>query len=151
VTQQIKVYAGEDTIRKWGRICSQFTSNTAAFAVLVERYYNQMEGTMDEEKIVSIRYGFHAADLFEGWQDEDPEKYDEQASAEKYARQVEDKLHEAYPGAEVEVVYDFGASGVLPDSLRTEVNGQNDHDEVNTVEHLAGLVYQDFEWCVNRE
>jgi len=99
-------------------------------------------------KIETIRYGFHAADLFEGWQDEDPEKYDEKASAERYAEQVEAELRDQYPKAEVKVVYDFGVGGVLPYNLQCAVNDETDHTEVGTVEHIAGQVYERFEWCV---
>jgi hypothetical protein len=42
---QIKIYAGTNTKRKWDEICDGFTSNTAAFAVLVESYYQQQQGS----------------------------------------------------------------------------------------------------------
>lgn len=149
---QIKVYAGSETVRKWNEICQRFTGNTAAFAVMVERFHAQMN---DGNTVNAIRYGFHAADLFEGWQDDDPEKYDERASAAKYAEQVEAKLCETYPGVGIAVDYDFGASGVLPESLKPAVDTigmwETDHDEIGTIEHIAGEVYQSFEWCVRNE
>lgn len=42
-TRQIKIYAGSDTYEKWQQICARFSSNTAAFAVMVENYYNQTQ------------------------------------------------------------------------------------------------------------
>jgi len=49
MTKQIKVYAGSDTYEKWQQTCERFSSNTAAFAVVVENYYNQIkqEDTMN--------------------------------------------------------------------------------------------------------
>jgi hypothetical protein len=38
MAKQIKVYAGGDTLKKWQKICQGFSSNTAAFAVVVENY-----------------------------------------------------------------------------------------------------------------
>ena len=48
MTKQIKIYAGSDTYEKWQQICNRFSSNTAAFAVVVENYFNQIqEDTMN--------------------------------------------------------------------------------------------------------
>lgn len=48
MTKQVKIYAGSDTYEKWQQICSRFSSNTAAFAVVVENYFNQtQEDTMN--------------------------------------------------------------------------------------------------------
>ena len=48
MTKQIKIYAGSDTYEKWQQICERFSSNTAAFAVVVENYFNQIqEDTMN--------------------------------------------------------------------------------------------------------
>jgi len=102
-----------------------------------------------DEKITGVRYGFHAADLSNNWDSADLETYDEQASAARYAEQVETRLREFYPGAEVEVVYDFGAGGVEGFGLHTEINGYYDEDGVATVEQLAGEVYQEFAWIVS--
>jgi len=106
------------------------------------------ENTVDN-KITSIFYGFHAADLFAGWDDDT--EYNERASADKYAELVKAELSKQYPGAEVEVEYDTGAGGVLPSPLKCRVNDWDDHAEVPTVEHIAGLVYQDFEWCIEAD
>lgn len=49
MTKQVKIYAGLDTYEKWQQICERFSSNTAAFAVVVENYFNQFkqEDTMN--------------------------------------------------------------------------------------------------------
>ena len=48
MTKQVKIYAGSDTYEKWQQICERFSSNTAAFAVVVENYFNQIqEDTMN--------------------------------------------------------------------------------------------------------
>lgn len=49
MTRQVKVYAGSDTYEKWQQICKRFSSNTAAFAVVVENYFSQtkQEDTMN--------------------------------------------------------------------------------------------------------
>ena len=118
-------------------------------SLAVERLYTQLETEHKmDSKITSVRYGFHAADLFSGWQDEDPAVYDERLSAAKYADLIETKLRESYPGAEVEVVYDFGASGIVQRPMQTAYNDETDHAEVGTIEHIAGQVYEDYEWCV---
>jgi hypothetical protein len=115
----------------------------------VDRLYAQLEREHKmDEKITSVRYGFHAADLLIG--DDEMEMYDERLSAAKYADLVETKFREAYPEADIEVVYDFGAGGVLPYPLRAAVNDEIDHREIGTVQHIAGQVYEDFAWCVEK-
>lgn len=48
MTKQVKIYAGSDTYEKWQQICNRFSSNTAAFAVVVENYFGQIqEDTMN--------------------------------------------------------------------------------------------------------
>lgn len=100
---------------------------------------------------MEIRYGFHAADLFD-WPEayEDADGYDQERSAALYAELVKKELKVWYPGATVDVIYDFGTSGVLGFSLQTAVDGETDHEEVGFVEHIAGQVYQDFAWCVEK-
>ena len=51
MTKQVKIYAGSDTYEKWQQICEQFSSTTAAFAVVVENYFNQMEVKVNAEEI----------------------------------------------------------------------------------------------------
>jgi len=99
-----------------------------------EANQNDEEDMMDEE-ITSIRYGFHAADLLGDFPG--VEEYDVEANAAAYANAVQLKLQAEYPGAQVEVVYDLHASGVLGYGLRTEVNDWPDHPEIAVVEHLA--------------
>ena len=59
--KQVKIYAGSDTYEKWRAICHGFSSNTAAFAVVVENYFNQIqEDTMDtlEVSVNSKKWGW---------------------------------------------------------------------------------------------
>ena len=93
-----------------------------------------------------IRYGFHGADLIGPHEEES--HYDIPASAERYADQVKARLQAVYPDAEIEVPYDLNASGVMPYLLQTMIDDQADHEDVGIVEHFAGLVYEDYEWCV---
>lgn len=152
--QQLNVRIPNITRRQLDQIGEREQMTSGEIVTLaVDRLYAQLESEhkMNEE-INAIRYGFHAADLFEGWQDEDPDKYDERASAAKYAEQVEQNLREAYPGVEITIDYDFGASGVLPEPLKPAIDvvgvWETDHAEVGTIEHIAGQVYGNFEWCV---
>lgn len=39
IRKQVKVYVGERTLQKWDAIRHGFTSNSAAFAAIVESYY----------------------------------------------------------------------------------------------------------------
>ncbi len=59
---QVKVYTGEETLAKWNQICGGFTSNTAAFAVIVEVYHAQMVVQMfriDSRKLAEVTRIFH--------------------------------------------------------------------------------------------
>lgn len=95
--------------------------------------------------ILSVLYGFHAADLIA---DEDDHEYDEAASAQRYAELVTESLSALFPSADVTVDYDTGASGVLPHHLQAAVNDWQDHPEIATVEDAAGKVYASFDWLV---
>lgn len=98
--------------------------------------------------ITTIRYGFHGADLFTGWDNE--EQYDTAASAQKYAQFVEAKLQQEYPNAEIEILFDLDAGGVLPLPMQAAVNDDTDHEDVLFVEDIAGKIYEDFEWAVEK-
>jgi hypothetical protein len=139
-----------DTIAGWENM-----TKGEIVTLAVDRLYAQLESEYKmDDKINAIRYGFHAADLFEGWQDEDPEKYHERLSASKYADLVNDALRNSYPGVEITVTWDYGASGALPEPLKPAVDTigvwETDHDEIGAIEHIAGQVYQDFAWCVEK-
>lgn len=144
-SKQVKIYAGPDTHAKWTQICTGFSSNSAAFAALVENYHIQKETQMNLE-ITTIRYGFHAADLFAGWDDE--EKYNIPASAAKYAELIKAELKKQYPGAEIETPYDLDAGGVLPAPLQAAVNDNPNHDDVPVIDHIAAQVYESYDWTV---
>lgn len=46
--KKIKVYAGQETNRKWQEICARYSGNTTAFAAMVEHFHSQMEVEMSE-------------------------------------------------------------------------------------------------------
>lgn len=98
--------------------------------------------------ITTIRYGFHGADLFDGWDDED--QYDTSASAQKYADLIETKLQQEYSNAEIEILFDLDAGGVLPLPMQAAVNGFTSHEDVPFVEDIVSKIYHDFEWTVEK-
>ncbi len=71
------------------------------------------------EKIVYVRYGFYATDLFEGWPDY--HRYDIDASAERYKECCTKALSLEYPDAEIEVMFASTATGTLPSSIESKV------------------------------
>jgi len=99
------------------------------------------------ERIKSIcyHYGFHAANLFEGW--EQSNRYDLEASAQKYAAVCRQALKEKYQEVdEIEVVFD---TGILPQLMQTqiEVVVRVDEDGAEILEdrsdsHEADLISQ---------
>lgn len=120
------------------------------------------------EKITSVRYGFTATELLAGL--DAYNRYDAEACAQKYASLCQDLLEQEYPGAEVEVLFDTDADGVLASSMETRVLKQvyreaepdaqfedesdfyevSDPHEVEIVEHLCSKVYQEYKWVVRR-
>ncbi len=108
---------------------------------LADRY---KESKMSEK--LSVRYGFHGADLFAGWDDEGV--YNVPESAQRYADLVEAVLREQFIDAEIEVVFDLDAGGCLPLPMMAAVNGQTDHADVGIIDYVAGLVYEEYEWAV---
>ncbi|HUW09175.1 MAG TPA: hypothetical protein VM537_05560 [Anaerolineae bacterium] len=95
--------------------------------------------------ILTVLYGFHAADLLD---DDDAQLYDESASAARYAELVKEALSALYPAADVSVLYDTAASGVLPYHLQAAVNDWQDHPEIPWIEDAAGKVYESFDWLM---
>jgi hypothetical protein len=70
MAQQVKIYAGSDTKRKWEKICKGFSSNTAAFAVIVENYFNQItEGVMATQTVFARGSEWSDTALYDGWGD----------------------------------------------------------------------------------
>lgn len=101
--------------------------------------------------ITEINYGFHGADLFAGW--DNPEKYDIPASAAKYAEIIQARLQQEYPSATITTPYDLDAGGVLPAPLQCSITDgtgfdDTDHADIPAIEHLASLIYQEYEWVV---
>ena len=48
MSNQVKVYAGDETQRKWDKVRAQFTSNTSAFAVMVEKAYSLLSFSFND-------------------------------------------------------------------------------------------------------
>lgn len=46
--RQIKVYAGEDTLKKWNAIIKMFPTNSTAFAVIVQYFFSEIIVEKDE-------------------------------------------------------------------------------------------------------
>lgn len=103
-----------------------------------------------------ITTGFYTADLFHGWESSDIELYNEADSAERYADLVKAAIQREYPEANVEVRYQFGATGCLPSNLQTRVNDVDvagsgeDALDAERVDDIGGRVYAEFEWCVKK-
>lgn len=64
MTKQVKIYAGSDTYEKWQQICERFSSNTAAFAVVVENYSNQIN--QEENKMATGNFNQIAQEIVDG-------------------------------------------------------------------------------------
>jgi hypothetical protein len=106
------------------------------------------------QTITYIRFVFHGSDLFEGR--EDANRYEHEASAQKYSGLCQEKLEQEYPGVEVEVI-DAETGTELP----SQVLGLNDNDEDEELELPDELervrdiceteVYEKFKWRVPRE
>lgn len=107
---------------------------------------------MDDDEITEVFYGFLSADLF-NWpeSEEDPNDYDEQASANAYADLVEERLHEEFPDADVSVEFQMGVSGALPWTLQTRINDDEHHPDIFIVENIAHDVYQEYTWAVKKK
>src|SRR5437764_15234440 len=102
----------------------------ASLLKLVERFVSQgpngrpsrrsamcshKEATMS----LTIRYGFLADSLFDGWSEDEMAGIDRDASVRSFAQQVEAAIREEHRGADIEVVWQSGRSGVKPDDLST--------------------------------
>lgn len=90
---------------------------------------------------IHIKVEFSTSSLFDGWQaDEeyDDAEIDEKASCAAYANQLEGAIREVYPGAEIEIVHGIND--------RYSIDGRTDVDDVGYVMHIAGEVYEAFDW-----
>lgn len=96
--------------------------------------------------VLEIFYGFHAQNLIDGAENADT--IDLKASAKKYADQIREALTKNYPGAKIKIAYNLDTTGELPYLMRTKVNGETDHDEVQVIGGIANSVYEDFKWIV---
>ena len=147
MTNQLNVRVSAITRRQAEGIAKREGMSLGAVVALgIERLHAQLSDEWDQaEEIRAIRYGFHAADLLT----DDSEKYDTRASVDRYIKQVEAALREAYPDAEVEIVTSFGTTGDLPEDLKTAVDmgdgiWQTDPDAVEAIEFIARNVWMSF-------
>ena len=98
----------------------------------------------------TVFFGIMAGDLF-GDVDPEAEGYDAEASLYKYAELCEQaiKAEFAKHGEVVEVSWNSqNASGVIPWGLKTRVDGETDHEDVEFVDNITGRVWQEWEWVV---
>ena len=117
-----------------------FESQRVALEMALDLAHREYTGG----QAVEIIYGFHGADLFT----EDEDWCDYRASVDEYARQVEAAIVGEFPGASVEVKYDYDAGGVIPTSWRTSVDGYDDHDDVPFIDQIAANVFEAASWMV---
>lgn len=100
---------------------------------------------------LTIRYGFLADSLFDGWSEDEMASIDRDASVRSFAQQVEDAIREEHGGADIEVVWQSGRSGVKPADLSTLFIDSNAPDEyypdyLEALESIAGEVYEKGLW-----
>lgn len=96
-----------------------------------------------EMTVKSVFFGIMVGDLFA----DDDETVDVDASVRQYAEHVEAALKARY--GDIAVEWDSqNATGVVPYGLKTRVNGETDHPEVEAVNILIGEVWQGWEWAV---
>lgn len=105
----------------------------------------------DQERVTYIRFGFNSDNLYVAIK---PNRHKEIESIHKYARLCEEALRFEYPNAEVVVVWDGIAEGVLPATMETLVfvshnfEEDEDYEEVEIVESLCEAIYRQFGWLV---
>lgn len=97
--------------------------------------------------VENVFFGIMVGDLF-GHEDED--EYDVGASVEKYAELVTQKIKQEFGDVDVDWEQQ-NVGGATPHGLKTRVDGDTDHKEVETVDIIAGDVWNDWEWAVRKE
>lgn len=104
--------------------------------------------------VKTITTGFHAADLFSGWDGDDVIRYDERDSAEKYRELCAEALRKIYPNAEITVNVSYGTGGALPSRINDFIDGASANaDEmidIAIVDEVRSRVYYDYQWLVAR-
>lgn len=97
----------------------------------------------EKEQITSVFFGVMSADLLDS---DGAKRYNEAKSAAAFAKSVANKLGRRYRGAEIDYRIVSGISGSTPHSLKTRVNGETDHDEVEAVDNIIGETFAGFGW-----
>lgn len=104
----------------------------------------------NQKRVTFVRYGFNADNLHSAIKP----THKENESIEKYARLCENALHDEYPNAGIEVIWDNVAEGVLPTSMETLVyvshdfEESEDYSEAEIVERRCEDIYRQFGWLV---
>lgn len=108
--------------------------------------------TRSQERVTFVRFGFSADNLYSVIK---PNRHKETESIDKYARLCEKAIRDKYPNADVEVIWDGMAEGVLPSSIETLVyvadgfEDREDDTEAAIVDELCQRVYHQFDWLVS--
>lgn len=107
---------------------------------------NLITAAYDAEMAVkSVFFGILVGDMFA---DEDEETIDVDDSIRLFAEQVEEAIKEEY-GDHVAVDWDSqNATGSIPAGLRTRVNGEDDHPDVEWIDSLISNVWQKWDWVI---
>jgi len=98
----------------------------------------------------TVFFGIMAGDLF-GDVDPEAEGYDGQASLEKYGEMCSDAIIAGFKkhGERVTTEWESqNVGGVVPFGLKTRVDGETDHEDVDFVDNIIGEVWQSWEWVV---
>lgn len=98
----------------------------------------------------TVFFGIMVGDLF-GDVDPDGENIDTSASVRKFAKLCETAITEGFAkhGETVTVEWDSqNVTGSTPYGLKTKVNGEFDHDDVNFVDEIIGDVWSEWDWIV---
>lgn len=148
---QIKVYAGADTTAKWERICEGFTSNTAAFAVIVDRYYQREYGETDEMNEKTQIWGtIYTGELFDNYQGDALELIDQAASEEAWAAMVETALERIADEHDLDVDIEI-KRGVGPERIEAHSDTGDkpwelERDAMDVVNEVFADIYMDPGW-----
>lgn len=97
----------------------------------------------ENEPITSIFFGVMSADLLDS---DGAKQYNEAKSAAAFAEGVTAALRKRYKRAQITYNIVSGISGATPRNLKTRVNGETDHDEVEAVDNIIGETFAGFGW-----
>lgn len=128
---------------------------------IVERALRKELGMMEETNYANLRiyHKVFGGNLFNGWDEDEVERIDEEASIHKYAEELRKRLEGEFPGAEVIVDCDANASGGTDTTWIEDIGddykryyatspGHPLEQMAMKVREIAGLLYEDSYWVV---